>query len=312
MFRLLMPLGHRAAEARFARQRLPAWLRVLLPLVDLVMFRPIRLRLGLNQARIAYTGGSGLGPEVFTFFHAIGVQLRQIYGQTESGGIAVAHLGSRIHADTVGEPLPGMEVRISEGGEVLLRGPLVFARYLNDPRATEQTMVDGWLRTGDQGSLRDGQLIVVDRLKDVCRTARGDEFSPQLLQNKLKFSRFIREAVVVGHQRPHVAALIQIDYDNVGNWATRRGINYTTFANLSQRPEVRALVDEEIARTNRTLPDGVRIERFHLLDKELDADDEEITRTAKIKRATVERKYAELIHTLYAFESQGGAGEARS
>lgn len=299
VFGLFMPLGYRVAEARFSGRPAGLATRLILPLADLVLFRPIRLRLGLNQARLAYTGGSGLGPEVFTFFHAIGVELRQIYGQTESSGISVFHQGPRIHADTVGEAMPGMELQISDGGEVLMRGPLVFSHYLDDFEATAATIKDGWLRTGDQGSLRDGQLMIVDRLKEVCRTSAGEEFSPQLLQNKLKFSRFIREAVVVGDRRPWVAALIQIDYENVGNWATRRSINYTTFANLSQRPEVRALIEEEIDRTNSSLPHGLRINTFHLLEKELDADDEEVTRTAKLRRANIERKYAQLIETLY-------------
>jgi len=302
VFGLFMPLGHRAAEARLSGRLAGFATRLILPLADLLLFRSIRLRLGLNQARLAYTGGSGLGPEVFTFFHAIGVELRQIYGQTESSGISVFHQGPRIHADTVGEPMPGMELRITEGGEVLMRGPLVFSHYLDDSDATAATVNDGWLRTGDQGSLRDGQLMIVDRLKEVCRTSAGEEFSPQLLQNKLKFSRFIREAVVVGDKRPWVAALIQIDYENVGNWATRRSINYTTFANLSQRPEVRALIEGEINRTNSSLPHGLRINTFDLLEKELDADDEEVTRTAKLRRANIERKYVQLIEALYAVD----------
>lgn len=299
VFETLMPLGQRAATDRLAGKPSPWWVRALLPVADLVLFRPLRLELGLNQGRSAYTGGSALGPEVFTFFHAIGVNLRQIYGQTECSGVAVMHQGAGIFLDTVGEPFPGMEVRISDSGEVLLRGPLTFAGYLRNDEATAAAMQDGWLRTGDQGSLRDGQLTIFDRMKEVCRTIAGEEFSPQLLQNKLKFSRFIREAVVVGHERPHVAALVQIDYDNVGNWATRRGLNYTTFKDLSLRPEVRELIAAEIDKTNHGIPSGLRIKRFHLLQKELDADDDEVTRTAKIRRAKVESKYSELIATLY-------------
>jgi len=299
IFRTLMPIGHQAASDRLSGKRSPWWVRLCLPVADLVLFRPIRLELGLSQARSAYTGGSALGPEVFTFFHSIGVTLRQIYGQTESCGVAVMHQGEHVYVDTVGEPFPGMEMRISDGGEVLLRGPLVFSGYLDNEEATAAGLLDGWLRTGDQGSIRDGQLIIFDRMKEVCRTAAGEEFSPQLLQNKLKFSKFIREAVVVGDDRPYVAALVQIDYDNVGNWATRRAINYTTFKDLCLRPEVRTLIADEIAATNHGIPPGLRIQKFHLLQKELDADDEEITRTAKIKRAKVESKYAELIAALY-------------
>ncbi|MES2537212.1 MAG: AMP-binding protein [Pseudomonadota bacterium] len=299
VFHALMAIGNRVANDRLAARQSPWWVKACLPVADLIMFRPIRTELGLSQARSAYTGGSALGPEVFTFFHSIGVNLRQIYGQTESCGVAVLHQGDRIHLDTVGEPFPGMEIRISDRGEVLMRGPLVFSGYLDNPEATAAGMDDGWLRTGDQGSMRDGQLLIVDRMKEVCRTRAGEEFSPQLLQNKLKFSRFIREAVVVGHELPYTAALIQIDYDNVGNWATQRGINFTTFRDLCLQPEVRTLITEEIAATNHGIPPGLRIQEFHLLEKELDADDGEITRTAKIKRSNVERKYAELIASLY-------------
>ena len=300
VFETLMPLGHRVATDRLAGKQSPWWTRLCLPFADLILFRPIRIELGLSQARSAYTGGAALGPEVFTFFHSIGVRLRQIYGQTETCGVAVLHMGNRIYADTVGEPFPSMELKISQSGEVLMRGPLVFSGYLDNPVATAAGFSDGWMRTGDQGSIRDGQLVIVDRMKEVCRTASGEEFSPQLLQNKLKFSRFISEAVVVGHARPYVAALAQIDYDNVGNWATRRGINYTTFKDLCVQPEVRALIAEEIATVNRGIPPALRIQKFHLLQKELDADDGEITRTAKIKRANIEKKYAGLIETLYA------------
>jgi len=299
VFRLLMPIGYKAAHDRLSGRNPVWWVRILLPVAELLLFRWIRTQLGLRETRSAFTGGSALGPEVFTFFHAIGVKLRQIYGQTESSGVAVLHQGSKIYADTVGEAFPGMELRISDTGEVLLRGPLIFAGYLNNPEATAAAMENGWLRTGDQGSIRDGQLLIFDRMKEVCRTKGGDEFSPQLLQNKLKFSRFIREAVVVGHDRSYVAALIQIDYDNVGNWATRRGIQYTTYKDLSRRQEVRKLVEKEVEGVNRGLPPSLRIQRFHLLEKELDADDNEITRTAKIRRSIIEQKYGRLINTLY-------------
>lgn len=300
VFNAFMPIGYRVAQARLSGQAPAWWLRMLMPVADLLLFRWLRNQLGLSQARSVFTGGAALGPEVFTFFHAIGINLRQVYGQTECAGIAVVHEPRGARADTVGKPLPGMEVRISETGEVLVRGPLVFSAYLNNPEAYAGAFQDGWLRTGDQGRLLpDGQLVIVDRLKDVSRTAHGDEFSPQLLENKLKFSRYIREAVVVGHGRPYVAALIQIDYENVGNWATRRGITYTTFKDLSQRPETAALIEQEVAAVNRTLPEGLRIRRFHLLDKELDADDDEITRTTKLRRSVIEQKYRVQIDGLY-------------
>lgn len=300
-FRTLMPLGYEIGNARLEGRRPRWWARLLAPAGEWLLFRWLRDRMGLTRCRSVFTGGAPLGPEVFTFLHAIGINLRQVYGQTECCGVAVTHTPDRPGATTVGRPVKGMEARISETGEVLLRGPLVFAGYLKNPEATAQTFDDGWLRTGDQGYFReDGELIVVDRMKDVARTSAGAEFSPQLLENKLKFSRYIREAVVVGNERPYVGALVQIDYENVGNWATRRGITYTTFKDLSQRPEVQELIDQEVESMNRALPEPLRIRRLHLLDKELDADDEEITRTTKLRRAVVERKYGELIAGLYA------------
>lgn len=194
-----------------------------------------------------------------------------------------------------------MEVRITEdSGEVQLKGELVFDRYLNDPEATEKAFDDGWLRTGDQGYLADdGQLAIIDRMKDVCVTTAGDSFSPQLLENKIKFSRFVRDAVVLGNEKPYVAAMLQIDFDNVGNWAQRHGLSYTTFSDLAMNDAVRSLIEEEVNAVSRALPAGLQIKKFVLLTKELDADDEEITRTTKIKRAVIERKYAEQIASLY-------------
>lgn len=299
-FTTLMPVAQRVGEAKLAGRRSPLRDRVLWRVGDVLLYRWIRERLGLLNAHVALTGGAALGPEVISFFHGLGVDLRQVYGQSECAGIAVIQRKGESRAETVGRPLPGVEVRIADNGEVQLRGDLVFDRYLNNPEATQSAFDDGWLHTGDQGFLaEDGQLGIVDRMKDVCVTTAGDSFSPQLLENKLKFSRFIRDAIVVGNDKPYVGALLQIDYDNVGNWAQRHGLTYTTFRDLSSNDAVRSLIDDEVRAVSRTLPGGLQIQRFHLLDKELDADDEEITRTTKIKRPVIERKYAQHIAELY-------------
>lgn len=301
VFNRLMPVANRVAEARLAGRRPGAVDLAIWRIGDVLLYRWIRERLGLLNAKVALTGGAALGPEVVAFFHGLGVELRQVYGQSECAGIAVIQRRGETRAESVGRPFPGMEVRITEIGEVQLRGDLVFTGYLNDPASTEKAFDDGWLRTGDQGFLADdGQLGIVDRMKDVCTTTSGDSFSPQLLENKLKFSRFIRDAVVVGNDRPYVAALVQIDYDNVGNWAQRHGLSYTTFSDLAANPSVQTLIGQEIEAVSRALPPALQIKAFQLLEKELDADDEEVTRTTKVKRSVIERKYADQIGRLYS------------
>ena len=301
VFNLLMPASQRVAEARLIGKKPILRDRMMWAVGNVLLYRWIRERLGLVNAEIALTGGAALGPEVVVFFRGLGVELRQVYGQSESAGIAVIQRRGEARSESVGRLLPGMEVRITEdSGEVQLKGELVFDRYLDDPEATEKAFDDGWLRTGDQGYLaEDGQLAIIDRMKDVCVTTAGDSFSPQLLENKIKFSRFVRDAVVLGNEKPYVAAMLQIDFDNVGNWAQRHGLSYTTFSDLAQNDAVRSLIEEEVNAVSRALPAGLQIKKFVLLTKELDADDEEVTRTTKIKRSVIERKYAEQIVSLY-------------
>jgi long-chain acyl-CoA synthetase len=211
-----------------------------------------------------------------------------------------------VKLDTVGTPLPGVEIRISEAGEVLYRSPGVFLGYFKNPEATREMLEDGWVRSGDAGVLdRDGHLKIVDRAKDVGRLADGTLFAPKYLENKLKFSPYVKEAVCVGDGRPHVGALINIDLGSVGNWAERRNLAYTSYTDLSQKPEVYELIGQEVARVNRSLVEdeqlgGARIRRFLLLHKELDPDDQEITRTRKVRRGFIAQKYAALIDALYS------------
>lgn len=300
-YRLLMPIGYRVADHRFAKKPLSVWLRLAYWMADFLLFSAIKDHLGLVRLKRAYTGGAALGPDVFRFFHALGVNLKQIYGQTEIAGISVVHRDGDIKAHTVGLPIPETEVRIGEDGEILSRSPSVFIGYYKNPEATAETLAGGWLHSGDAGYLEEsGHLVVIDRLKDVMRLADGSIFSPQFIENKLKFSPYIREAVVVGKDRPYVVALINIDMNNTGKWAERRQLAYTTYIDLSQKPEVLDLVAGEVARVNHELPEAVRIRKFVILHKELDADDEELTRTRKVRRRFVEDKYRALIEALYA------------
>jgi long-chain acyl-CoA synthetase len=295
-----MEVGTRVAERRFAGRPVPVGLRLAHRLAWWLCFRALTDRLGLKRIRQAYTGGAALGPEIFRFFHAMGVNLKQAYGQTEIAGLSTAHRDGKIRFETVGEPFPNTEIRISDTGEILSRSPSVFRGYEKDPEATAETLRDGWLHSGDAGILdADGQLVVIDRMKDVLTLADGSKFSPQLMENKLKFSPYVREAVVVGKDRPSVAALLNVDYGNVGKWAETRGIAYTTYMDLAQKPEVLVLLGEAVRRVNRDFPRVAKIRRFVSLYKELDADDDELTRTRKVRRGFVEERYRDVIEALY-------------
>jgi long-chain acyl-CoA synthetase len=288
-----MNLGRRAAEHRMRGRKLPAPLRVAAWVAELGLYGPLKDQLGLLRLRRAYTGGAALGPDTFSFFHGLGINLKQVYGQTETSGLAYVQRDGDIRPDTVGLPLPGVEVRISEQGEILTRCSGVCRGYHQRPEEFAACLdEDGWLRSGDAGYVdSDGHLVVIDRLAEVMRTAAGHVFSPQFIENKLKFSPFIKEAVVNGEGREFLTAMVSIDPFTVGKWAEERGIGYTTYADLSQQPAVRELVRTEVRRVNDELKAPERIRRFVLLPKLLDADDEELTRTGKVRRGFVAERY---------------------
>ena len=296
----LLPVGERLADAKAAKRRPGRADRLLGAVAEALLFGPLKDQLGLLNIRRAYTGGAALGPDTLRFFHALGVNLKQIYGQTEISGISVVHPDGDVDAETVGRPIRQTEVRVSDTGEILSRSPSVFVGYYKNDEATANTLADGWLHSGDAGLIDEkGHLVVIDRMSDVMTLADGSKFSPQYIENKLKFSPFVKEAVVVGQDQPFVAALVNIDMANVGKWAEQRGIAYTTFTDLSQKPPVYELVAEAVRRVNGDLPKVARVARFVLLYKELDADDEELTRTRKVRRAFVEERYGALIRALY-------------
>jgi long-chain acyl-CoA synthetase len=299
--RAALALGERVAARGDGRAAPGLAARALYGLAYLLAFRSMLDKLGLSRIRYAYTGGAPLGPEIFRFFRATGLNLKQVYGQTETSGICVLHPDGQVRAETVGMPAPGTRIRISDAGEVLVASDSVFLGYYKNPDATAQALDGEWLRTGDAGLVDEqGHLVVIDRLQDVLRLTDGSRFSAALIENKLKYSPYIREAVVIGESRPHVVALIQIDMGNVGNWAEGHHLPFTTFKDLSRKPEVSAVIGEAVARVNEGLPPGARIRGFALFDKELDADDDELTRTQKVRRATILTKYKDMIEDLYA------------
>jgi len=305
MFNLCLPIGYKWSEYKFAKKNPPFYFKILYYLAYLTMFRPLKDRLGFSNIRSAMTGGAALGPDTFKFFHALGISLKQIYGQTEISGISCIHPDDDINPDTMGKPIPETEVKISPQGEILSRSPAVFVGYYKQPEETAKTVIEGWLHSGDAGYLtEDGHIVVIDRLKDVMSLKDGTKFSPQFIENKLKFSPYIKEAVTVGNNRDFIVAMICIDYGIVGNWAEKNKINYTTYTDLSSKPEVIKLIQKEVEKVNKGLPENARIKRFVLLYKELDPDDDELTRTRKVRRHFVEEKYKEIIEAMYEGKSE--------
>jgi long-chain acyl-CoA synthetase len=306
MVQFFLRLAQDIERKRLAGQAVPLGQRLLYPLGNLLVYGPLKDNLGLSGVRRAYTAGEAIGPEIFLFFRGLGVNVKQLYGMTEASVFVTMQRDGDVRLDTVGTPLTDVEIRISETGEVLFRSPGVFRGYAKNPEATSQTLADGWIRSGDAGFLdHDGHLKIIDRARDVSRLADGTMFAPKFLENKLKFSPYVREAVCIGQDRPCVTALVNIDLVAVGSWAERRNIAYTSYADLARRPEVYDLIRGEIARVNRSLAEdevlrGAQIRRFLVLHKELDPDDEEITRTRKIRRGYIAQKYAPLIEALYA------------
>ncbi len=274
--------------------------RLLGPLGELLVFGPIKDQFGLTRLRGAFTGGEAMGEDTFVFYRALGIKLRQLYGQTESSAYNAIQSLDEVRLHTVGRPLPGVELKISERGEILIRSGSVFSGYFKQEEATRESLENGWLHTGDAGYIEpDGHLVVLGRLSDVVHTAKGERYIPNYIENRLKFSPYIKDAAVLGRGRDTLAALICIDKEAVGRWAELRGISYISYADLSQTPEVIDLIALAVKHVNSTLPDGLQLRQFVCLHKEFDADDGEITRTRKIRRNVVEERYKPIIDAIY-------------
>ncbi len=275
-------------------------------LADMLLFRALRDRLGFTRLRSAATGGAALGPDTFKFFQAMGVPLRTLYGQTELLGAYTLHPADKVDPDTTGVAMADdINIRIdnpdSQGvGEIVVRHPNMFLGYYKNPEASVTDMKDGWMHSGDAGYFNDAQqLVVIDRIKDLAETSRGERFSPQYIENKLKFSPYIAEAVVLGAGREALASMICIRYSIISKWAEKNRIAFTTYTDLASRSEVYALLRKEVETVNATLPPAQRIARFLLLYKELDADDGELTRTRKVRRGVINEKYGDIIEAVY-------------
>jgi long-chain acyl-CoA synthetase len=306
MFKYFLDVARRVGEPILNGERVSLGDRILYRIGKLLVYGPLLNNLGFTRVQVGYTAGEAIGPEIFRFYRSLGMNLKQLYGQTEASVFITIQPDGEIRADTVGPPATDVEIRIDDSGEVLYRSPGVFQSYYKNAEATEETKTkDGWVHSGDAGFFDEsGHLKIIDRAKDVGRLKNGSLFPPKYIENKLKFFPNIKEAVAFGHDRDYCTAFINIDLNAVGNWAERNNVSYGSYQELAAHPDVYAMVEQNVAQVNRDLagePDvaGAQIKRFLILHKELDPDDGELTRTRKVRRSTVTERYAPLIDALY-------------
>ncbi|WP_310463734.1 AMP-binding protein [Sphaerotilus sp.] len=315
LFKGFMALAKRVGPALMDGKPVGLLDKLKYKLGDLSIYGPLRNSLGLSRVRVAYTAGEAIGPDLFTFYRSIGVNLKQLYGSTETAVFVCLQPDHEARADTVGVPCDGVEIRLADSGEIMIKSPGLLKEYYKNPKATEEVLTkDGWYHSGDAGFIdAHGHLKIIDRAKDVGRLKGGSHdgamFAPKYVENKLKFFPFIKEAVAFGDQRDRVCAFINIDMEAVGNWAERRNLPYAGYADLAGKPEVLAMMRECVEQTNADLAQdemlaGSQIHRFLVLHKELDADDGEMTRTRKVKRGAIADKYAVLIDALYGGKTE--------
>jgi long-chain acyl-CoA synthetase len=301
-----LPIGYQMADKKFSKEKPGIGLQAAYKVGDWLVFRPLRGQLGMSRLRGAYTAGATLSPDHLRFFHALGINLKQIYGSTEVTGGATQHRDGDIKFASVGVANPDIEIRVSDEGELQISGPIVMKGYYKNAEATAKDILvdeDGrrWFKTGDAGYIdEDGHVIFQDRLKNMIRLANGEVFSPQFVEGRLKFSPYIRDAMAIGStDRDYVTAMIIIDFENVGHWAEKQRIGYTTFVDLSQKPQVYELIQTAVDEVNKTLPEGARIRRFVLMHKEFDADEAEMTRSRKLRRDVLADRYCEIVEAMY-------------
>ena len=310
MFHSFMDLAKRVGPALRDKQRVAFADRVLYAMGDVLVFGPLRNNLGFSRVRVAYTAGEAIGPDLFTFYRSIGINLKQLYGSTETAVFVCLQPDDQVKADTVGIPCRGVEIKVGHNGEILVRSPGLLKGYYKNPEATAEVLTaDGWYHTNDAGFLdAQGHLKIIDRVKDVGRIKGGANdgamFAPKYVENKLKFFPYIKEVVAYGDGRDRVCVMINIDFDAVGNWAERRGLPYAGYTDLAQKPQVYALIKECVEKVNADLASderlaGSQVSRFLVLHKELDADDGELTRTNKVRRGFIAEKYDVLVDALY-------------
>jgi long-chain acyl-CoA synthetase len=311
MFRRFMDVARRVGPALRDGQPIGAFDRLLYAIGNVLVYGPLRNNLGMSRVRVAYTAGEAIGPDLFTFYRAIGINLKQLYGSTETAVFVCMQPDNQVHADTVGVPCRDVEIRLADTGEILVRSPGLLKEYYKNAQATaEVKTAEGWYHTGDAGFMTpQGHLRIIDRAKDVGRLADGAMFAPKYLENKLKFFSHIKEAVAMGDRRDMVCAMINIDFEAVGNWAEKRNLPYAGYTDLAQKPEVYQLVKECVEKVNADLASdeklaGSQVHRFLVLHKELDADDGELTRTNKVRRGFIAERYAVLVDALYGGKAE--------
>lgn len=297
-YRLSVMVGLKYVRAQ--RKSLPRYFLALLywPLYVTVLYH-LKKQLGFERVRLAICGAAPAAPELFEYYNALGIPLREGYGQTESTGVIAIQRFEDPRWGYVGTPIPGVEVKIADDGEILARGPGVFQGYFKDPELTAETIKDGWLHTGDVGVMEDGFLKILDRKKDIIITAGGKNITPAFIENKLKFSPFIQDAVVIGDRKKYLVALILIDEDNVTKYAQDHRIPFTTFEDLTTKPEIKRLIDQEVYKVNKTLSQVETIKKVALLPRRFYEEDGDVTPTKKVKRRFLEKRYADLIDSLY-------------
>lgn len=306
LYKLFLPVAYKIADMEDAGQPIPLHWRLLHLLAEFAVFAPLRDKIGMSQMRNAFTSGSALSPDQLRFFRAIGVELKNLYGSTECQTHTL-HYDNNIKLATVGTPPPGVEIQIRPDGEMWVRSRSVFAGYYKDEEKTRAALdSEGWFHTGDAGYVdKDGHIIYLDRVSDMIELANGEKFSPQYIEGRLKFSPYIQDVMAVGGFDMHyVTAIVNIDFDNVARWAEKNRISFTTFVDLSQKPEVYDLVKKEVERVNETLPEPARIKKFVILHKAFDADEAELTRTRKLRRRTLEQKYGMMLDAMYSDQDE--------
>jgi len=310
IFNYFMALARKVGPSRMDGESIGAWNSLMYGLGNLLVYGPLRNNLGMSRVRVAYTAGEAIGPDLFSFYRSIGINLKQLYGSTETAVFVCLQPDNQAYADTVGVPCDGVEIKVAENGEILVKSAGLLKGYYKNPEATAEVLsADGWYKTNDAGFIDSrGHLKIIDRVKDVGRIQGGANdgamFAPKYVENKLKFFPFIKEAVAYGDGRDRVCVMVNIDFDAVGNWAERRNLPYAGYTDLAQKPEVYQLMLECVEKVNAdlsvdTLLAGSQISRFLVLHKELDADDGELTRTNKVRRGFIAEKYAVLVHALY-------------
>jgi len=304
IFDLALGIGYKVASLRLEGKRLSLLWRFLHQLAYWFVFRPLQDQVGLSKVRFPLGGGAYVSPDSFKLLHALGIRTLNAYGPTETAGLATAQSPHDIRNDTVGVPLPGTQIRISDEGEILIGGGHVFSGYHKDPGATEKALKNGWFHTGDAGHISDdGHIIFYDRISELGELSTGAKYAPSYIESSLRFSPYIKDTLTVGgKEREYISAIVNIDFESVGKWAETHRIPYTTFLDLSQKDEIADLVRKEIERVNRAIPEASRIRKYVLLHKEFDPDESELTRTRKLRRKFMEEKYANIIEAIYRGE----------